>query len=186
MIPQGATRLEWTSRRAADGLRTRYRPSCRINHAFFSVAPWLDVALLVVVVAVLLGGRTIVPGVAVDLPAAPFREGFDSDLVLVVNPLPDTGAASSGTAATEPDGTGEGNGRTMPVLVFFNDDRFNLSAEHQFASLQNALAAHMERIGGRDALLYVDRRVDHGDVVRLVSLLRATGVRRANLAVKAL
>jgi biopolymer transport protein ExbD len=181
MTPQGPTRIEWTSRRATDGLRTRYRPACRINHALFSVAPWIDVVLLVVAVAMLLGGRTIVPGVTVDLPAAPFREGFDSDLVLVVNPLPTTSAPASGVAT--PAG---GVMPTMQVLVFFNDDRFNLSAEHQCASLQNAVAAYMERVGGRDALLYVDHRVNHGDVVRLVSLLRATGVRRANLAVKAL
>lgn len=180
MTPRSPTRIEWTSRREADGLRTRYRPVCRINHAFFTVAPWFDVLLLGLTVAIALGGRTIVPGVAVDLPTAPFREGLDSDLVLVVNPLPSTPSRAAG--ATKPT---DSLMPTMAALVFFNDDRFDLSTEHQCASLQNAIAATIERVGGRDALLYVDQRVSHGDVVRLVSLLRATGVRRANLAAKA-
>jgi len=173
-----ARQLDWSAKRTAEGLRTRYRPACRINHAFFTVAPWLNVTILVLAVVMLLGGRTIVPGVAVELPGAPFREGIDSDLVLVVNPLPST--------ATLTGGNGEEDARSMPVLVFFNDDRFNLTNPAQCDGLQDALTKHLERVGGRDALLYVDRRVSHGDVVRLVSLLRSVGVRRANLAVKAL
>jgi len=172
MEPPTTTSLEWTVRRSADGLRTRYRPACRINHTFFSVAPWLDVLLLGICVTLALTSRTLVPGVAVELPTAAFRTGLYSDLVLVVNPLASgTASARNGTPA-------------LDVMVFFNDDRFNLSADRQYLRLQESVADHLERVGPRDALLYVDRRVDHGDVMSLVTLLRHVGVRRASIAIK--
>lgn len=179
------TRLEWTVRRPADGLRTRYRPGCRINHAFFTVVPWLNVLLLGTCVVFTLTSRTLVPGVAIDLPVAPFREGLNSDLVLVVNPLPavppavaepDPKAAKAATAADP--------STLLGVMVFFNDDRFNLSLDNQLGRLEEAVAGYLERVGPRDALLYVDRNVPHGDVMSLVTLLRRTGVRHANIAVK--
>ncbi len=174
------TLIEWTSRRTADGLRMRYRPACRINHAFFTVAPWLDTLLLGVCVILALSSRAVVPGVVIDLPAAPFHEGLSSDLVLVVNPLP----TASGESATKSDVSSGGVAAVLPIMVFFNDDRFNLSTDRQTLQLQEAMVRHLERVGARDALLYVDRRVAHGDVMALVTLLRTTGVRRANVAVK--
>ena len=150
----------------------RYKPACRINHTFFSVAPWLDVLLLGVCVIFALTSRTLVPGVAVELPAAAFHTGLYSDLVLVVNPLV--------SASTSP----KNEAPALDVMVFFNDDRFNLSSDEQYLRLQESVANHLERVGPRDALLYVDRRVNHGDVMSLVTLLRHVGVRRASLAIK--
>ncbi len=171
-----ASRIEWSSWRAANGLRTRYRPRCRINHAFFTVAPWIDVLLLAVSFVLIVGARSIVPGIRVELPQAPFREGLSSDLLLVVNPVPES-----------PVGHGaERDADALPILVFFNDDRFSLTDAHHRDGLRNALVAHTERFGRRDALLYIDRRVAHGDVVRLIALLREAGVRQINVAVKTL
>lgn len=158
---------EWSTRRNAEGLRTRYRPECRINHAFFSVVPWLDTLLLAVAVIIALGSRLVVPGTGVELPDSVFNDGISTDLVLVVNSLPEEASLP---------------GSEFSSLVFFNDDRFNLSDERQAERLQESVAAHMERVGGRDALLYIDRRVPHGDIVKLNGLLRQTGVRRASLA----
>ncbi len=172
MQPPSPNRLEWSTRRSAEGLRTRYRPDCRINHAFFTVVPWLDTLLLGACIVLAVGSRALVPGVGIELPAAPFDDGLNSDLVLVVNPLP--GDPASGPASAS----------VPSVMVFFNDDRFNLANAHQTDRLQEALARTLERAGARDALLYIDRRVAHGDVVRLIGLLRETGVRRASIVAK--
>ncbi len=176
-------RIEWSSWRSAEGLRTRYRPRCRINHAFFTVAPWIDVLLLMATFALMVGARSIIPGIRVELPMAPFREGLSSDLLLVINPSYATNP--TGQARSGEQDLGE-DPQALAVLAFFNDDRFNLADPGHRNGLRHALSAHIERFGRRDALLYIDQRVAHGDVVRLITLLRETGVRQVNLAVKAL
>ncbi len=176
-------RIEWSSWRTVDGLRTRYRPGCRINHAFFTVAPWIDVLLLVASFSLMVGARSIVPGIRVELPVAPFREGLSSDLLLVVNPVHTGNPVGPGRPGEQ---GAAADAKAPAILVFFNDDRFNLTDVSHRNGLRQALSAHIERFGRRDALLYIDQRVAHGDVVRLISILRETGLRQVNLAVKAL
>jgi biopolymer transport protein ExbD len=189
--------MRWSLRSQHEGLRTRYRPGARINSAFFTVVPWVNVLLLAVVVTFTLGSRAIVPGITAELPRAPFREGLDSGLVFVVNPpasIPVAPAAleadvlDNSLPAPRPQAKQEPNG-DIAVVVFFNDDRFDLGSESQRTLLLNATAAGLDALRDSEtragsALLYVDKRVSHGDVVQLVDLLRTAGVRRINLAVK--
>lgn len=181
MSEEKTTRLKWSKRGVSDDLRTRYRPPCRINHLFFTVAPWIDAALLAVAVAVLLGMRAVIPGVVVDLPTAPFREGSEAGAIFVVNPLPESASIELPSQNRK-----NGAGSLISVMVFFNDDRFNLTSPEQRLRLGNAVTAFLERAGEQDALLYIDRRVNHGDVLHLVSLLREMGIRRANLVARAI
>ncbi len=174
--------VSWRDTRfAGPGLRTRFRPRSRILPLLFTLAPWINVLLLVVAFLFAVAGGTlpngtpihgdaIVPGVRVDLPSAPFRDGAASSMLLVVNPLQGHPAAD----AAGPN-----------VLVFFDESRYNLSREHVRQEFANAVARHLEGSGDRDAILFIDRRVPYGDVAAILVLLREAGVSQINFAMKA-
>lgn len=180
--PRQAPDISWSDTRfGGAGLRTRFRPRTRIRPLFFTIAPWLDAVLLIVGVLFAIRGGSLLPGVSirggvltpgmrVDLPAAPFRDGSDSALVLVVNPPPPAPVPS-------PEGA---------VLVFFDESRYDLARPDDGAALRRAVAARITAEGDSTAVLFVDRRVAFGDLASLLTSLRRAGASRVCFAAKPL
>jgi biopolymer transport protein ExbD len=107
------------------GLRTKYVPRSRIGQGLISVAPWVDVVLLIVFF-LLVGSRVVLqPGVVVALPEGPFTEGTRPGLIAVV--------LSVG-----------GEGGRREEIVFFDDERFRMGDVRQLMHM--ATDAGMRRV----------------------------------------
>lgn len=172
--------FDWFALLGRDGLRTRYRPRSRIYSLFFSVVPWLDLIVLAVAFVFFARAMVVVPGIIVDLPKLPTEEGVRSTLAIVaraIEPVSDkaeTGYSADDGATVKP----------IAVMVFFDDERFNLSQPHHIATFRNAVRAMLARTGETQALLYLDETVTYGNSMRLTLLLRDAGVDSVNFVVQ--
>lgn len=142
----------------------RFRPRSRIANTFLHVVPWLNFAVVLALFFAISGRLTLQPGVVFEVPQAPFDEGVQRALTLVM----------IHAERAEEDET----------LIFFDDVRYQPGEPEQRAQLGAELARAALRPNGHQVLLLADRRVPHGAVIDLVTLIRAAGVRRVNVAVK--
>ena len=147
-----------------DDLRLRYRPRSRIGQGFLTVAPWIDLTVIALLFMATSHLLVLQPGIAFDLPAAPFREGARAGMTAVL------------LRAERPGGTEN--------LVFFDDERFRTHLPDDMRAMQQALADRIRTHGQRELLLHADRQVEHGVVVQLVNLAREAGVTRVNVSLK--
>ena len=185
--PVPSAEITWSdSRFAGRALRTRFRPRGRIRPLFFTLAPILDVFLLVIAILfsirgggllphVSIPGDVITPGIRVDLPTAEFTDGSDSTMLLVVNPLPAPTADEPPRAPAE----------SPALIVFFDETRFNLSLAAARSDFRGAVTLHLELHGESTAVLFVDRKVPYGELADLLTLLREAGVPQICFATKA-
>jgi len=151
---------------SVSGLRTRYVPRSRIGHGFVSMAPWLDVVLVLVFLVMLENRLVVHPGVVIEIPEAPFREGISSDLIAVV--LSVEGGAH----------------RRREEIVFFDDDRYIMNNKKQMERLQRALLTHLRRSPESGLVLEADRRVPQGALMDLFEMARRVGIRNVNIAAR--
>ncbi len=147
-----------------EGLRMRFRPRNRIANGFLQVVPWLNFVVVLALFFSLSGRLTLQPGVVFELPRAAFHEGIQQGLTLVM------------LRAQRAQGA--------ETLIFFDDVRYQLSVPEQGEQLRAELARAALRPDGRQLLLLADRRIPHGDVMDLVNLARAAGIRQVNASVK--
>ena len=146
------------------GLRMRYVPRSRLGQGLVSLAPWLNLVLLIAFVLLLKGNYIVEPGVVVELPRTPMRDGSAPRLVAIVLSL-----------ETETPGVRE-------EIVVFNDQRFRLDdAEHQ-ERLKSAIAAEAQRRKTGTLVLEADRHVEHGTLVSLYGMAREIGLDEVDLA----
>lgn len=172
--------FDWFAGLGRDGLRTRYRPRSRIYSFFLAVVPWLDLIVLTMAVVLLTRAMAVVPGFIVDLPRLPSEEGVQSTLAIVARAIEPTGDQAE-TAYVSDDGA---TVKPVDVMVFFDDERFNLSQPHHIATFRNAVRAMLARTGETQVLLYLDRAVTHENSMRLALLLRHAGVDRVNFVMQ--
>jgi len=151
---------------AISGLRTRYFPKSRIGHGLVSMAPWIDVVLVLVFLLMLENRLVVEPGVLIELPEAEFREGMGSDLIAVV---------LSGE---------ERSRRQREEIVLFEDERYVMSDAKQMERLQEALRSRLRGNPDAGLVLEADRRVRQGALVRLFEMARRAGIRTVNLATR--
>ena len=147
-----------------EGLRMRFRPRNRIANTFLQVVPWINFVVVLALFFSLSGRLTLQPGLVFELPRAPFHEGMHYGLTVVM------------LRAQRPGGA--------ETLVFFDDVRYQPGVPEQSEQLRAELALAARRPDGRQVLLLADRRVPHGDVMDLVNLVRAAGIRRVNVSAK--
>ena len=162
-------------------LRIRYRPPCRIHSVFFSVVPWLNIFLLVMAFVLLMQSRAVVPGFNVDLPVERTGDGMRSSLIIVAKNIPHTRSAEAPAASPGNDGAVE---PTMNLMLFFKDDRFNMSKPHSIATFRNNLMAAMRGQDETEVILYLDETATQKDAIRLAAMLRDAGVTRICHAVR--
>ena len=175
-------RFNWFSDYSRDGLRTHYRPPCRIYSGFFAVVPWLNVLLLVAAFVMLTRPSLVVPGVQVDLPTQAVHDGMRSSIVLVVKVLPPHTVAHEDAAVVADDGA---TVAPLDLEVFFNDDRFDLSQAHHIATFRNDLSSAIAGWGETKALLYLDKDITHENTMRFAKMLGDAGITRVCYVVKA-
>ncbi len=163
MIGGGAGRLGPDT---VSGLRTRFLPKSRIGQGLISAAPWLDIVLLMVLLALLQGKFVLQPGMVVELPRVAFGEGTLPALSMVV------------VAAPAPGGTGRRE------IVFFDDNRYRVERAAAMERLQEDLARYGRMQEGSDLVVLADRHVGHGTIMDLCDMARAVGMERVNVAAR--
>ena len=144
------------------GLRTRFKPRNRIGSLFLQVVPWLNMAIIVLLLYIVSDRLVLTPGIVFELPKQPFTEGMAQGASIVmlrlVEPKPST-------------------------LVFFDDVRYTMNPE-DIRGLHTQLSAAARRPYGQQLLLLADRNVPHGDVMRIVETARAANIQKINVGIK--
>ncbi len=130
------------------------------------MAPWLDVLLLMILYVLLSYQHVIQPGIVVELPSGPFKEGSPARMVAVVISVPNN-------VSGRPD-----------ELVFFDDERFRVKVEGDREKLREVIRGKIERQPDSDLVIQSDRGVEHGTVMDLMEMAYASGVKRVNLATR--
>lgn len=143
-----------------------YRPPNRLSRGMVTAAPWVDAALLIVMVLLLNSRFVLQPGITVNLPVAPFAAGTRYGHVVVVLYQEAAGRASD------------------EEIAFFEDERFVLSREGQYAKLAEAFAAATRREPESPMVIEADRRVSHGTLVALLRAAADAGLREVNVATR--
>jgi biopolymer transport protein ExbD len=150
----------------ATGLRARFFPKSRVGRELIAMAPWLNIVLLVIFFLMVNSRVLLQPGVVVDLPRAPFREGSPFGMTAVVMTV--------------------GGSRTLPgrEIVFFDDERFLVAQPEQMRGLRSAFSARARRHPESDLIIQADQRVRYGTVVEIMNMALEAGVARVNIAVR--
>jgi len=161
MIRQQKSPLITTS-----GLRTRYFPRARISQGLVSVCPWLDLVLLIILFVLVDSQWVLQPGVVVELPRVPFREGSHFGMVAVVIP--------AHTAA----------GGEEREIIFFDDERYIVQDKEQMQNLKRKLAVNVRRHSENSMVVHADRDVPQGTVMDLVNMALEVGVEKVNIAAR--
>jgi len=151
---------------AGSSLRTRYFPRSRIGHGLISIAPWVNIVLLLFFFLLIDRKYVMEPGIVVELPKAPATQGSPFGMTAVVLSI-----------------RGMANGEREEI-VFFDDVRYKLKQEEHQKRLQRAFSAKVKN--GEESVLVIqaDRNVSHGTVVDLMNMALDAGVDKVNIAVK--
>lgn len=154
------------SRELVSGLRTRFVPRARLGQGVITMAPWLDLVLIIVFFLLLRERYLIEPGVVMELPTAPVRGGAPAGMVAMVLSLE------------------SGQPGVREEIVVFNDQRYRAANEAQMALLEKELRRQTAGGGTGVLLLEADARVTHGTLVRLYAIAREAGLREVNVAAR--
>jgi len=144
--------------------RSRFRRQNFMLHGFLAAAPWLNV-LVVGVLLALVGSRYLMQrGTVFELPAAPFDEGslLMTPAALLL-PLDDT--------ATE-----------KGALLFFEDLRYHVGRAEELNRFTEALRQSVGGEGRRELILLADEHVPHEWVMAVAHAARKAGLQRVNVA----
>lgn len=161
------TNEEKPGRHAVSDLRTKYFPKNRIGHGLISLAPWLNVVLLLMLFMMLDGKFvTVQQGIVVELPQAPFAGGSRSGLIAVV-------LSVESTVPGEREET-----------VFFDDARYLVRSGHDMDKLRNAFSVGANSHPDSDLVVKADKRVQYGTIMMLCEMAQAVGIKNVNLASK--
>ena len=148
--------------RTVSGLRTRFFPKSRIGQGLISMAPWVNILLLIILFVLLDTKLVVQPGRVVELPDVPFFDGTRSLMTAVV--------VAGQTAVPADD------------VVFFDDVPYSLGKVAHVDMLRNALSRYSARHADADLVIQADHRASYGTVMKLIEMARAVGIARVNLA----
>jgi len=151
---------------ALSGLRTRYFPKFRVGQGLLSMAPWLNLGLLILFFLLIESRFLLQPGVVVRLPEAPFRGGLHPSLTAVIL------AVETGTPGVREE------------IVFFDDERFLMRDESQAERLRGVLVGKLLKRPDSSLVLQTDVNVRHGTVMRVLNMARESGVKEVDLATR--
>ena len=149
------------------GLRMRYFPKNRIGQGLLSMAPWLNVVLLIMCFMLLNAKTTLQNGVVINLPSVPFREGTGSELVAAVVSVP-----------------GSSGGREENI--FFDDVRFRVRNEQEMKDLKQNMSKQLRGRSDLSLVIQADEEVAQGTIVKLMNIALEVGIKRVNIAAKSL
>lgn len=152
--------------RTVSGLRTRYVPRVRLGGGLLTVAPWIDIVLLIVLFGLLDARLVIQPGVTIRMPEAEVSGGARPRLVAVVLAV---GSRAAGTRRE---------------IVFFDDVRFLCGDEAQMRGLEEEFAERAAGHDNADLVVQADADIPHGTVMNIVSRALNAGFQRVSLAAR--
>ena len=155
------TSLSWYGQ----GLRTRFKPRARLSQGYLSMAPWVDIILLFVLLVLCLEGFVLRAGVVIQLPVAEFRDGVPirgEAVVVVVRPDVDQG--------------------TLQEIIFFRDQPYK--PETDLMRLKGAFEKVVK--DGQEGVLTIeaDSAVTQGTLVRIWDAARNAGIATVNVATR--
>ena len=156
------TGREWGWRPAqAEGI---WRHGERWTKPLFAAAPWITLALLLVMFGLIGDRLAVAPGVVFDLPEPMGRQDAMPGATMLV--LPSANVGENGGA-----------------LAFFDDARYVLDDQQSVALLRNQLVARVQENAACSTLLVLaDHRVASGDLLRLAGIAREAGVTHVQIA----
>lgn len=142
-------------------MRTRYVPGVRIRQGLLSMAPWFDLALIVLYLALLQTRIVLQPGLVIELPAGRTEPGLYSPLIAV--------AMTTGSS------------RAPVVKVYFDNELYVLDDAKRMEALREALDAKRRQRGETALTLYADRRIETRHLTQLMQMAQEAGMQRINL-----
>ncbi len=141
--------------------KRKSRRSTRLG--VLGIVPWLNAGLIVMLLGMVSHHILVTPGTLVELSQREATEGLLQGQIMLVLPVERAGVPTQ-------------------IVLFFDDDRYDFSDEKQMLKLCERVRA---LTGSRRELnVLVDRRVQQGDVMALLNLLRSSGVERINVVEK--
>jgi len=146
--------------------RSIYRFGAAWAQILLAAVPWINAVILVVLLLAINHRMVVSPGVMFDLPRAALREGSHPGLTALMI-----------SVARDVPGEDE-------TFIFFDDDRYSVQDADQMTTLSEHVKGRVSIGANRDLLLLADKRVPHGDVMRVVNAMREAGVERVNVAEK--
>lgn len=125
-----------------------------------AAAPWVTLALLLAMLAMMGDKFPQAAGTLVELPSGGGTDAVRTELAALVLP----GGSEGGT------------------LAFFDDARYLLDDAASMAAFGRRLGERVAEEAADVLLLLADKRVPAGDVMRLVGVARECGVARVQIA----
>lgn len=125
-----------------------------------AVAPWVTLALIILMFHLIGGTFTLAKGVLFELQPTEYKDGEISKLTAMVIPV-----------------SGE-------TLIFFDDARFMLGDPSSVSSLSEHISEQVARTGAKSLLVLADRRVSGGEIMKFSDILRQSGVEKVLFAGK--
>ena len=155
------------SGQTAQGLRTRFFPKSRIGQGVISLAPWLNLVLLLVFFLLLEHKFVLQPGVVIRLPKAPFTDGTPAGMTAVILSV-------------------ESGGGAREEIVIFDDERFMARKPERMNALRESIEAAVRKHNraAERLIILADEQVRHGTVSALVSMAQDAGVKEVNIAAR--
>ena len=142
-----------------------WRHGCAWLKPLFAAAPWISLALMLSIFGLATDRIALAPGTSFALPDSSNAESSVApELVALIMPI-----------------TRETNSFEETV-VFFNDSRYIFSDASSTALLKAELGKLSAESETGALLLLADKRVNAGDLLRLVDLARDAGVKSVQIA----
>lgn len=143
-----------------------WKHGCAWARPFVAAAPWITLALLLAMFALLQGRVAAAPGAVFELPARIAGEAVTPDLTVLVMPMVREGEAGRET------------------LVFFDDARYSMLDSFSVASFQAKLRERVAGDSSHSLLILADARISSGDLMRIAAIARDSGVEKVQIAEK--
>lgn len=159
--PDQPKAIGWT----VHGFR-HYQPQNRLNKGLIATAPWMSVTLLIALYLYLLAPNVLQPGVALQLPGAPFSDGRQYGHNVAVLSLPMAGRSE------------------RDEIFFFDDQRYLGREPAEMDALRSALATAWAQKPNLSMVIEADRMVRHDTIVKLFDMAAEAGFREVNLATR--
>lgn len=125
-----------------------------------AAVPWITVGLLLLMLHMVGGSLTAAEGVLFDLPDSGAADFANTSLVALVMPMP------------------------RETLVFFDDARYSVGDDLSFSAFGDHLADRAGKSERRTLLVLADRRVAGGDLMKIASIARRSGIEKVLFAEK--
>ncbi len=143
-----------------------YQPQNRMNKGLIATAPWMSVTLLIALYLYLLAPNVLQPGMALQLPVAPFADGRHYGHNVAILSLPIIGRSE------------------RDEIFFFDDQRYLGREAAEMDSLRAALATAWAQKPNLPMVIEADRMVRHDTIVKLFDMAAEAGFREVNLATR--